>query len=603
MRVFTRDAAASAWIERAPRADSVIISDTINERSTATVTLIDPTGVTRYRRGDSIKIENAAGTALFVGFIDAATESRLGIAGHRTHTLECVDLHYLADKRVIARGYSNQTAGSIVADAYHAYLAGEGVTLGTIQPGPTIRAVTFNYITVADAFRELALRAGFWWRIDPAGVLTFASALEFLTALAGSESTLAGDSELLAGASAGGEGGSAPTVNLTTIALADSVSVTRHSPSFRNRQWVRGGMDRTAPQFETMAGDGEARAFVLGFPVAEEPTVQVSRAGGPYVTESVGAAGIQTGQSWSYSFGSNVISQRSANPVLTSADRVLVTYRGLYDVIARVDDVTLQAERALAEGGSGVIEHVVTDRTSETRDAAFQLAGELIAYFGRPATVVRFATTETFFHPGLTVAVTFEEAGIVSGDALVTTVESFTVGGHERAVVTLVIGPMTGSWAQWFGALSRRLDKLTEPRGGEVEVVTTFEQFTKTWTLAETPNIFRETRAGTALASGSTFPEFEPQHRVTHLAWFAGGVELGRKAFTAQTNPTADVIVTTTVLVTNDAVGDIQEFGWFGGWLASNAVGSGVEVDRQAFVRTKTEVEQIQVEKTDERWS
>jgi hypothetical protein len=602
VRVFTKATSAGAWVERAARLDSVLVSDTVNERSTANATLIDPSGALHFRRGDGIKIERANGALLFRGFIERAKESRLGTGGVREHTLECVDLHYLADKRVAAKSYTDTTCGGIVTDLLSEYLAAEGVTAGVIQDGPNVRAIAFNYVSVADAITDLAQRAGFWWRITHAGELDFASP----TFAAGGGVTFNGETVTFGGeVVAFGdaiEPGEALSVNVSAVALADSVSVVRHASSYRNRQWVKGGRDRTVPQVETQFGDGERRAFAIGFPIAEEPTVEVSRAGGAFTGETAGAAGIQEGRDWSYTFGSSTIVQNPAGTVLASGDRVRVTYVGLFDVIARVDDVNLQNERALAEGGSGIVERVLSDRTSGTRDSAFQLAGELIEYFGRPATVARFTTSSLAFAPGAGVTVNLPEAGISGGDGLVTTVERFTVSGRERCVVTLVIGPMEGSWAQWFGHLSRRIDRAFDAAGGEVEVVTRLEEFSKTWTEAERPNIFYEKFPASDLHPGSSVvPAFEREHRVRFLSWYSGATEVGRKALTQQLS-TSSPIVTVVVLTVNDAVGSFTHFGWWGGSTATSALGSGIEVDKQAFSFTKTDIEQIQVVKTDTVW-
>jgi hypothetical protein len=552
--------------------------------------------------GEEAGIEPEHAT-VFQGFVHRATEARLGVDGTREHHLECVDLHYLADKRVITAAYQDQTAGAIVRDIISTHLAGEGVTEGIIHDGPTIRAVTWAYAPIADALRDLAERAGYWWRIGHDAALDFAAPLDLITVWAGDDATLAGDDSLLAGEH-GAAGGA--LLDVPAVALADTIRVARGSDGYRNRQWVRGGRDRSVPQVEVQHGDGEKRAFALGFPVAEEPTVEVSRAGGAYQAETAGAAGIQSDRQWLYSFASPTLHQNTTGTRLAPEDRVRVTYVGLFDVISRVDDPPAQVDRAAVEGGTGVVEQVLIDSTSRQREAAFQLAGEMLAYWTRSAVTVRFATLDTTLTVGTAARVQLPEAGLDGESALIVSVERFTRQQVPHAIVTLAAGPLEGSWAQWLGALSRRIDRAAEPRGDEVEVVTTFEPFEKFWAEAETPNIFRETRAktsGGAVAGADTYPEFEAQHRVTHLEWWHAGSPLGRKAFTTQQGADTDSIITTTVLVTTDAVGEIAELAWYGGWQAAAGIGTGVEIDRAAFVKTKTDIEQIVIEKTDWRWS
>lgn len=601
MRVFTRESVGEAWLERSVAIDSVTVRDEVNERSTASVTLIDETGTHRYQRGTGVRVTDVDGVVMFQGFADRVIESRLGPGGARRHAIEAVDWHYVADKRLITRAYEDFAAGDIVRDLVATILAAEGVTEGIIEAGPTIRAVTFDYERVSDAILELANRAGYWWRINHDGSLDFAEPRALLTTLTADTTAFSADTTALTADMVDQPGTGPAALDIAAVAFADTVSVTRHTSGYRNRQWLKGGRDRTTLQVEVQLGDGERRAFALGFPVAEEPVVEVSRDGGAFVQETVGAAGLQTNRDWLWSYQSPVMQQNTSNAVLDTVDRVRVTYTGLFDVVARIDDPPLQADRAALEGGTGVVESVLIDKRTDTAAAAFQLAAELVAYYGRPSTVVRFRTDRTDLVPGVVTPVEYA-AGGVEGDALVTTSEWFTEAGNLRAVVTMAIGPIEGSWAQWFGALSRRIDRFAELGGGEVNIITTLEQFVRDWEESDRPNIFRECRAGTAVAGPDTFPEFEPQHRVRYMAWFDGGVERGRKRNTSQTGAASDSVNTTTVLVALDAVGDIEEFVWFGGLGATDAVGTGVEVDRVAFVTTKTDLEQIQVQRTDNRW-
>jgi hypothetical protein len=601
VRVFTRESAAGAWVERTPRSDGVTVSDHVNERSTASVVLLDSSGTLHFSRGVGVRVTNDQGEPLFTGFVDTATESRLGLGGVREHQLECVDLHYLADKRLIARGYTNETADDIVRSILADYLEPEGVTEGRVEPASLVRGVTFNYVPVADALTTLAQRQGFWWRITPAGELDFAPPLPTqepftvdATVVRASNGVFTTDSEDYPVLT--------PALDLEDLALAGTLVVQRHGHSYRNRQWVKGGRDRTDPQVEVQVGDGERRVFVVGFPIAEEPSVEVDRGSG-FVAETVGAAGISTGKQWVFSFGSTSLTQDESGSVLSAAHRVRVSYVGLFDVIARVEDGALQSAQALLEGGTGVVERVAFDRTSESRLQAFQYAGDLLEYYGRGNTVVRFATRELVFEPGVTERVSCASFGLVNQEALCVSVERFSVGGEERLVATLVVGPVEGSWAQWFATVSRRLDTLGAVGGSEVEVVTLLEEFQKLWVDSERPNLFFEEFPSSGLfPSADLVPAFEHPDRVKYLSWYSGTTEVGRKAFTAQTGASSSEIVTTTVLGVNDAVGSFTHFGWWGGAGATDEFGSGVLVDKQAFSFTKTDVEQIQVVKTDTKW-
>jgi hypothetical protein len=597
--VFTQADAGSAWVQRQLQFDSVSISDSVNERSTANATLVSADGSLLIDEGMGVRIERS-GDVVFRGFVDDVTETRIGIGGARAYKLQCVDVHYLADKRLVVAAYQTTTAGAIVRDLISTILGGEGITAGEIAAGPTIRNVTFNYIPVSDAIRDLAVRAGFWWRVNPDKSLDFTYPLETRFIQAGDTTILAGDESYFAGAVF--VMSDPEEVDLGAAALADSLVLAKRAPSYRNRQWIRGGRDKTDPQVEIQFGDGEKRAFLVGFPVAVEPTVEVSFGGGAWTPQTVGVAGIQSGRQWSWSFNSSTLTHDSGETVLGATDRVRVSYTGFFDVVAVVNDAPAQTIRAALEGGTGVVEKVLLDKGSTSRDAAFQLAGELLDYFTPASLTVRFATQDPGFAAGQVLRVIVPGAAESPLDGLVTTVEHFSRQGVPHSVVTVVSGPQEGSWAQWLGALSRRLDRATDVGGGQVDVVTTLEIFSKLWTEGESPNIFRQTRVGTALV-GSSYPEFLPEDRVKFVSWFYGGDELGRKAFTLQEGADTDEIETTTVLITSDAVGPTDELVWWGGWQATSALGTGVEVDRRAFVKVKTDIEQLQILRTDTRWA
>ncbi len=65
----------------------------------------------------------------FAGVVMSAARSSPGWSSTMIHSLACADWHYLADKRIAATTYSNQTIGFMTTDLYNTYLASEGVTI------------------------------------------------------------------------------------------------------------------------------------------------------------------------------------------------------------------------------------------------------------------------------------------------------------------------------------------------------------------------------------------------------------------------------------------------------------------------------------------
>lgn len=104
-------------------AQSFYVSDVINERSTSTFTLITGSDAV-VEKGLPVRITDGD-TAIFAGFVDSATKGNAG--GYTFHFVRCVDMHYLAAKRVCAKSYADKTAGYCVKDIATTYLKEEGV--------------------------------------------------------------------------------------------------------------------------------------------------------------------------------------------------------------------------------------------------------------------------------------------------------------------------------------------------------------------------------------------------------------------------------------------------------------------------------------------
>ncbi len=79
------------------------------------------------------------------------------------------------------------------------------------------------------------------------------------------------------------------------------------------------------------------------------------------------------------------------------------------------------------------------------------------------------------------------------------------------------------------------------------------------------------------------------------------GNETGRKQVTSRSAPGTGELVTTVYMAPFDGnvPGVIEEFGWFGGVSASTQADSGVMIARILHSDTKTDLESIQVDRTD----
>jgi hypothetical protein len=91
---------------------------------------------------------------------------------------------------------------------------------------------------------------------------------------------------------------------------------------------------------------------------------------------------------------------------------------------------------------------------------------------------------------------------------------------------------------------------------------------------------------------------FEASQRVLYCETLTSAdAVLSRKAITKQTGTTT--LVSTCYFLPAESNGTIAKVRWYGGTNATISNGTGVLVDEQAYAKVKTDLESLQVEKTD----
>jgi hypothetical protein len=454
-----------------------------------------------------------------------------------------------------------------------------------IDDGPELEEAVFNYIPVSQALDALAERSGMWWRIDPDRRLHFVERGKY----------------------------AAPWTATAADMLENSVAVEHSASKYRNQQIIKGPVDLTSPQTEIMHGDGEQTTFTVGYPIAKVPTVEVDTGSG-FTLQTVGIKGIDKDKQWYWNGGDPTITQDSSGTALSATDRIRITYQGEFPILIVSRNNTAILDRKAVEGiGTGIVEDVRNEPQQGTREAAFQLASQLLEKYSVIGRMLRFTTMRGGLQPGQLLPVYLPSYGLVAeGDGAVEMlIESVVVRDNEDGVIfydiVAVEGPEQGSWTKVFDEIVKRGELKVREGVGVGEVVIMPRQFSKTWTEEETPNIFRELYPAADLdPAGTLYPSFAPEHRVRYLAWFSNGTELGRKAVTQQAGADTDEIFSLTYLESGEALGEITSFGWVGGIEATAASGTGIQVDKQAVAGgpvEKTVLESWQVEKRDYKWS
>lgn len=403
------------------------IEEAIQERSTLTVIVEHEPGhctpgqvcVPQGARIDVIQGD----TPLFAGAVERSDDSLHLPAGTVRHRLTAKDWHYLADRRIVAASYVSVTAGAIVGDMISKILAGEGITAGNVQDGPTVSRVVFAYVPCSQALDLLAERAGFIWWITPDRALHFEKR--------------------------------GSTLSPWTVGWDDLdgiPAVTHNNPGYRNRQIIRGGWALTDPQVESFRGDGERKSFTVAYPIAREPDVVLNSG-----TATVGIRGVEEGFDWYWNKGTEQISQDPAGSAIADTDVLAVTYVGMYPMVAISEDAGEVARIAALEGvGSGRVEVVDNDSSVESREASFEAAAARIAYWAQDGLAVRFTTRRQGLRAGQTVTLDLPGMGLEDRRFLLTGVEMGREYGESWWNVEAVQGPVVASWAKAIGLLGEQ---------------------------------------------------------------------------------------------------------------------------------------------------
>ena len=406
------------------------ISGKMNTRTTLSFNVVDMNGLDHIDNGDTVEITND-GTRIFEGIIKDIEVFEPG-PGYLEYNIKVEDYSALADKRVIAKVYEDKTAGYIARDLIAEKLIEEGVTEGVIDDGPTIRKAVFNYIKVSDALNYLRTITGFVWEVDMDRKLNL-----FNRASRRAPYTLT------------------PAVPHKGFRLTSTMS------KYRNTQYIRGGKARTATQENERPSprpDGESRSFILRYPVAQRPIIEINLGGAGWVAipeTDIGVNGIDRDKKWYFTFDSQILTQDESQTALTQSDAIRVTYTGLRNLFVRIDNPNEIAHRQSAEAGtSGVYEELGIEKSINDIAQAMQYAEGLLETYGQVKDIITFSTEVAGIQPGQLLTIDKPLYGL-TGEFLVESVSVRPIGQSMEYSVKALDGAAVGGWEEFFKNLVR----------------------------------------------------------------------------------------------------------------------------------------------------
>ena len=429
--------------------------------------------------GDRVLIQDTGGTYVFSGMVDQFDEVVLrpsagGTRFRRTYAIECASDEAMCDRRLHADSYASQTLRAIVLDVVADSLSGETIDTTNVATGPTIELANFDYVPVSQVFNELQDLTGYAWWCKPA------ASPQLYFQQRGSQV--------------------APySIAANTTPTMHHIVVRRHRENYRNKQYLRAGVDLTAARTDSWKGDSATRTFVTAFPVGKVPTSVTVNA----VAKTIGINQVDTGKDFYWNEGSNEIVQDSAGTLLTSTDTLAVTYQGQYPILVQSQlDAEISA-RMTAEGGSGLYESKEDDPTLNNQSAAIAKTNALLLRYGTIPVTIYAGTHTAGFDVGQLATVTLPDHDIAGSYLISELAITWRYKDNFTYDLVALSGDGVGGWINFFRALMETKDQFVIRNN---EVVLLVRAVTDAVICAESAvavSAAPETRVGFALVDAS----------------------------------------------------------------------------------------------------
>lgn len=410
--------------------DSLNITDTIAERSTAYFKLTDKTGTLSFVEGQTVLIYDDV-LLVFGGTIFYPKKFNPFQTNILVFDIECVDFNEIADRFIVAESYINELTGDVITDIYNKYLVADGITIGEIQNGIIIESAKFPRVsTVTQVFDELAEFNGFIWYID------YNKALYFVERTYNDTLQTFGETSQIR-----------------------NVQIKFNKSQLRNRQFIRGGKSETGVislESPTPKPDNVSKIFFTRFPVAGKPRIFIDNV--EVNANDIGVNGRDSNKKWYYQTDNNGIVQDDAEITLNT-EVLEITYTGLFPLLVVAEDPTSISNRISIEGGSGVYESIETDSTIVRSDFGLNVANSKLLKYAERQIEITFDSFEPLYSGDL---ITFDfSIYAIDQKVLIDEVEASEYSPEKFIYkIHAVSGESFGSWVQFFKNISRKPDKI-----------------------------------------------------------------------------------------------------------------------------------------------
>jgi hypothetical protein len=529
-------------------------------RATASFTVYDAAGAYTFYERQQVVIQNWDNTLVFAGVVQTCQTIRIPGTTIKFHSIDAADYTAVLGWRLVDYAATDKLPGDAVREIMAEYLVEEGISEGYIEDGSILTEISIGNKSALEAFQKLAEAA------NSVVYLDYDLKLYFHT-------------RSLYAASWGISDGS--------DILADTFTITRGNPDYRNTETVIGGYEETDLQTESWIGDGTTKTFPLAYPANRFSTVTVAAA-----SKTIGQKGTDAGSYEAYyAVNSETLTFETA-PANGAA--IVAEYYGLWRSKSKAEDLTAISDNATRQGfGSGKVEHITVDESLNSIVAAGEYANAKLSEYGVDGIQISYKTRTAGLAAGTLQHIAYQG---IDEDVLIHHVQELYKDGDLEFQIEAVYGPVIEDWSNFLNSSFKLIYQVRE--GVEEGVgVTKLYNFSHTYEEVDRPNPFTAAPIGVGLAvSSDLWPCFDENERAEYIEFWRDGACVFRKQHTSVPDETEDDLFHSYSFISPaEALGEIDEVVWWGGSSATAAYGSGVELYRANFVRLKTLLESYQL--------
>lgn len=366
-----------------------------NQGDSMTMTITQKSGQSAPSVGKEIVFKDGS-RFLFAGFITKAVPVEFGVGQFTVYTIEATDYTYILINKNAQSSYASKTLSYIVTDLLATNVAASyGMTHVNTPTGPTIATINFNHISCRQAFENLAKVTGYTWWVD------YEKDVHFVPISSGGT----GAPEKFTDAASGNH---------------EQMTISYDLSQVRNDITVIGGTQESAQYTQVILGDGNAREWVLIYPVFTMVSVELSLGGGAYAAQTVGVdpKDDETLFFAMYSSDRGSVRLSSGSTTLGATDKLRVKFTYPLNVLTEVKSASSIAAMKALEGGDGIHSYTINDSTIVSNAQAQQRALKELDAFANPTLIGKvitrtgILTAGSYFAPGQLLTINSPAYGI-----------------------------------------------------------------------------------------------------------------------------------------------------------------------------------------------